>query len=133
MYRWKLKAVRVKQKFKAKGIIFLVNVFRKRASIIVQDSSGYYTLYTKGADSIIFDRMDSSSGYILETTKNLDDYAKDGLRTLLLAKRSLSSSEFSSWEEEYKAALTSMVYLDFSILIDWQRIKNRRYARKNRN
>jgi magnesium-transporting ATPase (P-type) len=47
-------------------------LFRKRASVIIEDSYGYFTLYTKGADSTIFDRMDKSgSNFVDETTKNL--------------------------------------------------------------
>lgn len=40
----------------------------------------------KGADSIIFDRLDNThSKHIQETKTNLDNYGSIGLRTLLCA------------------------------------------------
>lgn len=40
---------------------------------------------------------------------NLDEYAKIGLRTLLLAEKELTEDEFNSWDSRYKQASSSMV------------------------
>jgi phospholipid-translocating ATPase len=55
-------------------------------SVILMDEDGNYTLYCKGADTIIFDRVkDITDSVIEETQKSLESYAKIGLRTLVLA------------------------------------------------
>ena len=37
----------------------------------------------------------------------LDDYAKDGLRTLLVAYKEISYEAYARWNEEYQLALVS--------------------------
>ena len=60
---------------------------RKRMSIIVRErSSGTITLYSKGADSVIFSRL-SPNGIANVTQQHLDQYGRRGLRTLCLAKK----------------------------------------------
>lgn len=66
--------------------------------MILRDcASNDFILYTKGADSIILDRADKENLSIPETVKNLADYGRIGLRTLLLAERMLSKKEFEGW------------------------------------
>ena len=59
---------------------------RKRMSIIVEDlQTGEIKLICKGADSFLYERCDFNNCPFLEHTKrNVDDYGKIGLRTLLL-------------------------------------------------
>lgn len=64
---------------------------RKRMSVIVEDQNGRYLLLTKGADSIINDRLDKAkSTFLKETQTYIDSFAEEGLRTLFLAQRELS-------------------------------------------
>lgn len=64
---------------------------RKRMSVIVQDSQGKIMLMTKGADSIIMQRLNRKrSNHVEDTLNFIESYAKEGLRTLLLAQRELS-------------------------------------------
>lgn len=64
---------------------------RKRMSVIVEDQNGQYMLLTKGADSIIKERLDIAASKFLQVTQQyVDKYAEEGLRTLFLAKRSLT-------------------------------------------
>ncbi|KAL8217348.1 hypothetical protein R6Q57_020721 [Mikania cordata] len=82
---------------------------RKRMSVIVQDESGQILLLCKGADSIIFDRL-SKNGRLFEeaTRKHLNEYAEAGFRTLAFAYRKLDTSEYSSWNDEFMKAKTSI-------------------------
>uniref|UniRef100_A0A8C7YXW6 Phospholipid-transporting ATPase n=1 Tax=Oryzias sinensis TaxID=183150 RepID=A0A8C7YXW6_9TELE len=59
---------------------------RRRMSVIVRSSSGEYLLFCKGADSSIFPRVVSGK---VEQVK-----AREGLRTLCVAYRRLSESEY---------------------------------------
>ncbi len=63
---------------------------RKRMTIIVRDEEGRILAMCKGADSIIATRLQQSSMPILTKTLNfLDSYAKEGLRTLLVAYKEI--------------------------------------------
>jgi magnesium-transporting ATPase (P-type) len=65
---------------------------RKRMTIIVKDEIGRIKVLTKGADSIIIERLKAGKeDPLLEVTnKFLEEYASEGLRTLLLAEKELS-------------------------------------------
>ncbi|CAI4230590.1 unnamed protein product [Auanema sp. JU1783] len=78
---------------------------RKRMSVIVRDAEGVIKLYTKGADTIIFDRLKPGSGQAVEICKtHLEDYASYGYRTLCFAMRKIERSEYEQWAPKYKAA-----------------------------
>lgn len=102
-------------KFKNKHSKYLLlhvlefNSTRKRMSVILKDPDGNYVLYTKGADSIILDRVDKNkSEKIPETIANLADYGRIGLRTLLLAEKYIDPVYFKDWNERYLEACSSM-------------------------
>ena len=59
----------------------------------------------KGADTVILRKLDKfSQNYILNTTKqHIDNFAKEGLRTLCYSIKYLDINEFSSWDEKYKS------------------------------
>lgn len=68
------------------------NSTRKRMSVILKDQNDTIRLICKGADSIIQARLEDTKATkdIFKTTdKFLADYAKNGLRTLLIAERVL--------------------------------------------
>jgi len=64
------------------------------------------TLYCKGADNVILERLDKddSQEMIDKTNEYIDEYAKEGLRTLLVAKKDLDEGEYAVWNEEFKKA-----------------------------
>ena len=65
---------------------------------------GRIVLYTKGADSIIEKRLrkvPDNDEEKVKTWANLERYASDGLRTLMLAKREISPKEYERWAETY--------------------------------
>ncbi|XP_057891085.1 phospholipid-transporting ATPase VB [Melospiza georgiana] len=98
---------------------------RKRMSVVVRHPlTREIVVYTKGADSVIMELLDSSSKgneplcdissdkrmkRIKERTqKHLDYYAHDGLRTLCIAKKVLNEDDFQKWanfRQEAEAAI----------------------------
>ena len=65
---------------------------RKRMSVIVRSPDDRILCITKGADSVIFPRLQSGQDELIgRTGQHLEQYAKQGLRTLLLAKREIDS------------------------------------------
>lgn len=99
------------------------NSTRKRMSAIVKfpsvDGLGdpKVVLYCKGADSIIYLRLAKSNDeQMLETTsKHLEEYATEGLRTLCIAKRELLWSEYQAWNQKYLAASSSLTDRDAKV------------------
>lgn len=80
---------------------------RKRMSIIVKDQSGTIWLYSKGAENVIFPRCNPSL-QLDQTNDQITKYAKEGLRTLAVARRTLTAEEFSKFEAQYKHANTQL-------------------------
>lgn len=74
-------------------------------SVIVKDiNDGKIKLICKGADFVIKDRLKDSianKDIFRETNRFLEDYAKSGLRTLVLAQREISEEEYINWEAQY--------------------------------
>lgn len=82
------------------------NSTRKRMSVIVKTPEGKIVLMCKGADSIIFDRMDLDSDPTIPQTKiNLIEFANIGLRTLVIAKKEIPQKGYDDWAARYKQAL----------------------------
>jgi phospholipid-translocating ATPase len=78
----------------------------KRMGIIVQDvGTGTVTLYLKGADTVMSRRVNYND-WLDEECGNL---AREGLRTLVFAKRELSRTEYARFAERWTAARTSQV------------------------
>ncbi|KAJ3333528.1 hypothetical protein HDU76_007058 [Blyttiomyces sp. JEL0837] len=89
------------------------NSDRKRMSVIIRRPEGQIVLLVKGADSIIFERLrrsNESDGQSptkeLEdiTSKHLELFANDGLRTLCLAYKVIPPDEYEYWSMKYQAA-----------------------------
>lgn len=75
-------------------------------SVIVRTSDNKILCMTKGADSIIFPRLCKDQDELIKRTEMiLDDCAKNGLRTLLLAQREVKPSFYKEWNEKYQEAL----------------------------
>uniref|UniRef100_A0A3P8YR69 Phospholipid-transporting ATPase n=1 Tax=Esox lucius TaxID=8010 RepID=A0A3P8YR69_ESOLU len=85
------------------------NNVRKRMSVIVRSPDGRLTLYCKGADTIIFERLHPSSKNVMEaTTQHLNEYAGDGLRTLALAYKDIDLNYMEDWKKRHHEASTGM-------------------------
>jgi len=84
------------------------NNVRKRMSVIIR-YEGKITLYCKGADSVIFERLSPlESKNTSKTQDHLNKFAGEGLRTLCLAKKELEASVFERWRERYHDAATTL-------------------------
>ncbi|XP_037547990.1 phospholipid-transporting ATPase ID [Nematolebias whitei] len=85
------------------------NNVRKRMSVIVRSPEGKMSLYCKGADTIIYERLHPSCNKLMEvTTGHLNEYAGDGLRTLVLAYKDLEESYMEGWRQRHHEASTAM-------------------------
>uniref|UniRef100_A0A8C5LT17 Phospholipid-transporting ATPase n=1 Tax=Leptobrachium leishanense TaxID=445787 RepID=A0A8C5LT17_9ANUR len=82
---------------------------RKRMSVIVKSPEGRLTLYCKGADTIVYELLDRSCEDLKEvTTDHLNEFAGEGLRTLVLAYKDLDKGYFSDWKKRHHKASTSL-------------------------
>ncbi|XP_066523155.1 phospholipid-transporting ATPase VB isoform X2 [Hoplias malabaricus] len=106
-------------KFKVLDVLTF-DSFRRRMSIIVQHPhSKEIIVYTKGADAGIMERLHKSfkdkprvknenTGIANKTQKDLDSYAKDGLRTLCFAKKVVSEQAYRLWMDKRQEALSAI-------------------------
>uniref|UniRef100_A0AAX7TFR4 Phospholipid-transporting ATPase n=1 Tax=Astatotilapia calliptera TaxID=8154 RepID=A0AAX7TFR4_ASTCA len=83
------------------------NNVRKRMSVIVRGPEGKLTLYCKGADTIILERLDPSCNKLMKLTTNHLNVS-DGLRTLALAYKDLDESYMKDWTQRHHEASIAM-------------------------
>ncbi|KAI7805614.1 putative phospholipid-transporting ATPase VD [Triplophysa rosa] len=87
---------------------------RKRMSVVVRHPfTGDVMVYTKGADNVIMElaegAKDGFSREVMERTqRHLDQYAREGLRTLCVAKKVLEEQEYKGWLKRHEYAETSI-------------------------
>ncbi|KAB0368247.1 hypothetical protein FD755_020013 [Muntiacus reevesi] len=110
---------------------------RRRMSVVVRHPlSKQVVVYTKGADSAIMELLSVASpgGPGLEkqqmmirerTRKHLDDYARRGLRTLCVAKRVMSDTEYAEWLRNHFLAETSIDNREELLLESAMRLENK--------
>lgn len=84
------------------------NSTRKRMSTIFRCPDGKIRLYCKGADTVILERLRQGTPNIERTLQHLEEYATDGLRTLCLAYREISDSEYREWVAVFDKAATTI-------------------------
>ncbi|KAF7237150.1 Phospholipid-transporting ATPase IK [Varanus komodoensis] len=80
------------------------NSVRKRMSILVRDPEGHIKLYTKGADTVILERLHCDQATEGCTIKALNSFAAETLRTLCLATREVDEQEYALWSKNHHAA-----------------------------
>uniref|UniRef100_A0A673LGY6 Phospholipid-transporting ATPase n=1 Tax=Sinocyclocheilus rhinocerous TaxID=307959 RepID=A0A673LGY6_9TELE len=87
---------------------------RKRMSVVVRHPlTGEVVVYTKGADNVIMELAEAAEyGFCREimerTQRHLDQYAREGLRTLCVAKKVLEEQEYKAWLKRHEYAETSI-------------------------
>ncbi|KAF0044749.1 hypothetical protein F2P81_003907 [Scophthalmus maximus] len=107
---------------------------RKRMSVVVRHPlTGHVVVYTKGADSVIMDLAETPKGaeqaqeiynHIREQTqKHLDSYAREGLRTLCIAKKVLEEEEYDVWLKGQLLAESSIENREELLLESAQRLE----------
>ncbi|NXQ79748.1 AT8B3 ATPase, partial [Nyctibius grandis] len=80
------------------------NSDRKRMSVLVRDPQGTIRLYTKGADTVILERLQRRGPNETFTEMALDRFAEETLRTLCLASKEVSEAEYSEWSRRHREA-----------------------------
>ena len=84
---------------------------RKRMSVVIEpmsDRNRGPVLYCKGADTVMFDRCTINQNYSESTLAHLESFASSGLRTLVLAKKELSSEEAEEFKKKYMTAKNAL-------------------------
>ncbi|XP_053423350.1 phospholipid-transporting ATPase VB isoform X2 [Nycticebus coucang] len=110
---------------------------RKRMSVVVRHPlTGEIIVYTKGADSVIMDLLEDPACVIdidlekklkrtqARTQKHLDLYARDGLRTLCIAKKVISEEDFRRWASFRHEAEASLENRDELLMETAQHLEN---------
>lgn len=94
------------------------NSTRKRMSVIVKlpvaskDEEPKIVLLCKGADLIIYSRLSRHNNrpeMLKKTSKHLEEFATEGLRTLCIGKRELTMSQYQEWNRRHLEASSSLV------------------------
>ncbi|NXS42045.1 AT8B3 ATPase, partial [Balaeniceps rex] len=80
------------------------NSDRKRMSVLVRDPQGTIRLYTKGADTVILERLQRRGPDETFTEMALDRFAEETLRTLCLASKEVSEVEYREWSRRHHEA-----------------------------
>ncbi|XP_031340747.1 probable phospholipid-transporting ATPase IA isoform X3 [Photinus pyralis] len=96
------------QKFEILNVIEFTSS-RKRMSVIVRDSRNEIKLLCKGADTVIYERLENSTteyGDVL--LQQLEVFATEGLRTLCCAVANLNQQDYDKWKQIYHKACTSI-------------------------
>ncbi|XP_076676070.1 phospholipid-transporting ATPase VD isoform X2 [Andrena cerasifolii] len=85
---------------------------RKCMSVLVRHPlTNEVVLYSKGADSTILSSLasqDMNSIPTLKVRQHLQSYARQGLRTLMIAKKSLTAQEYETWRQMHSEAELAM-------------------------
>ncbi|CAG8733013.1 17280_t:CDS:2, partial [Acaulospora colombiana] len=88
------------------------NSTRKRMSVVTRrpaELGGGIVLFCKGADNVIIERLAEGQDVMVERTMNdIVEFSNDGLRTLTLAYRVLSETQYNTWSVKYQVAATSV-------------------------
>ncbi|KAI8854148.1 hypothetical protein BC829DRAFT_218733 [Chytridium lagenaria] len=101
------------------------NSDRKRMSVIIRRPEGQIVLLVKGADNVIFERlrrtsestrssMDNDAPHIIEgadpdmTSKHLEVFANEGLRTLCLAYKIIPEQVYEDWNKKFATAQSAI-------------------------
>lgn len=83
--------------------VFEFDSFRKRMSVVVKGPDGRIKIYTKGADTVIYERLADDSLTIV-TSQHLQRFAHDGFRTLCCAYAIIDQAKYDDWEKRFKKA-----------------------------
>jgi phospholipid-transporting ATPase len=77
-------------------------------STIFRCPDGKVRIYTKGADTVILERLHPDNPTVEATLQHLEEYASEGLRTLCLAMREIPDDEFQQWYQIFDKAATTV-------------------------
>lgn len=84
------------------------NSSRKRMSVVCRTPEGKLLLYVKGADNIMMDCLAPGQSEVDVMSQALRNFGTEGLRTLVLAKRELTQTEYDGWNAIHFVAQTAL-------------------------
>ena len=83
--------------------IFPFSSGTKRMGIIIQHPvSGEITFYLKGAEDVMKEKIKEK--YISKALEDCENLGREGLRTLIISRKSLHLQEYKKWKKEYEIA-----------------------------
>ncbi|ODV97125.1 hypothetical protein PACTADRAFT_84362 [Pachysolen tannophilus NRRL Y-2460] len=85
------------------------NSTRKRMSALFRCPDGSIRLYTKGADTVILERLHDDNPFVDATLAHLETFAAEGLRTLCIATRIVPEEEYQEWLKRYTKASVTLI------------------------
>ncbi|KUF96537.1 Proteasome subunit alpha type [Phytophthora nicotianae] len=93
------------------------NSTRKRMSVIVKEPNGALKLFCKGADTVMYERLRPTNDPAVKQTRNLtlqhmEQFASEGLRTLVIGTTDVDPEFFESWVIRYRTAINDMRQID---------------------
>ena len=105
---------------------------RKRMSVAVQrrigDELGPILLYTKGADTMVMERLrapiEDDLEIIRKTKNHLDEFSGEGLRTLCLAYKEVPQDEWTQWSKKHYIASTAVLGRDEQLAEVYEEIES---------
>lgn len=66
-------------------------------------------MYCKGADNIILQRLkNKDSPTVKAVSQRISEWSREGLRTLLFAKREVSKKDYLKWAKMYASSLSKL-------------------------
>uniref|UniRef100_A0A8C6DZ35 Phospholipid-transporting ATPase n=1 Tax=Moschus moschiferus TaxID=68415 RepID=A0A8C6DZ35_MOSMO len=80
------------------------NSIRKRMSVLVRKPEGSIYLYTKGADTVIYERLQKRGETEWATEEALASFATETLRTLCLACKEVDEEVYEEWRQRHQEA-----------------------------
>ncbi|GMF18722.1 unnamed protein product [Phytophthora lilii] len=93
------------------------NSTRKRMSVIMKGPNGELKLFCKGADTVMYERLRPTNDPAIKQTRNLtlqhmEQFASEGLRTLVIGTTDIDPEFFESWVIRYRTAINDMRQID---------------------
>lgn len=89
------------------------NSTRKRMSVIVKMPDGKLKLLCKGADTVMYERLRQTTDQRVlqmrnKTLQDMELFASEGLRTLVIAEADVDEEFFEGWVTRYRTAINDM-------------------------
>lgn len=93
------------------------NSTRKRMSIVTKTFDGRFLLLSKGADSVMYERLEATTDIRRlhirdQTLDQLEAFANEGLRTLVIASAELDRAVYDEWQVRYHSALNDLAQVE---------------------
>lgn len=89
------------------------NSTRKRMSVIIRAPDGKLKLLCKGADTVMYERLRPTTDQRVlqvrnKTLQDMEMFASEGLRTLVIGEAEVDENFFESWVIRYRTAINDM-------------------------